>query len=116
MDGILQLSQSLITIAEQTVLCSELEFNHLARSFSEEDSIDEKRFYFLRWEREALRSFVENSTSAYQDLLNEAQNVWETRDYEQVADNSTVTTASNETPGASSYMTEDPRGPEYKTG
>ena len=46
-DRILQLSESLITIAQKKILSSEFEYNRLDRSLLEEDSADEKRFFFL---------------------------------------------------------------------
>ena len=58
--GILLRSQSLKSIAEQRILASEFEFNNLARCQWEPDSEDAKRFYFLRWEHEALQNFVKN--------------------------------------------------------
>ena len=39
---ILQLSDSVIAIAQQTILSSEFEYNHLNRILLEEDSGDEK--------------------------------------------------------------------------
>ena len=101
-DAILQLSESLITIAQQKILPSEFEYNHLNRSLLEEDSVDEKRFFFLRWEREALQNFVETSTEAHSLLFTETQNEWHTDDILAAdkldAENSTVSTGSIDTP------------------
>jgi hypothetical protein len=95
---ILQLSDSVITIAQQKILSSEFEYNHLNRILLEEDSADEKRFFFFRWEREALQKFVDASTEAYSLLLTETQNVWHTDDILAAdkldAENSTVSTGS----------------------
>ena len=102
MDAILQLSESLITIAQQKILSSEFEYNHLNRSLLEEDSADEKRFFSLWWEREALQKFVDISTEAHSLLLTKTQNVWHTDDILAAdkldAENSTVSTGSIDTP------------------
>ena len=91
-DRILLITQSLTKIAEQRIVATKIEFNNLARCQWDPDSEDAKSFYFLRWEREALRKFVEITTSAYRSLHNETQNVWHTTylDRWEEAENSTT--------------------------
>jgi hypothetical protein len=73
---ILRLVQDAQTIASRTLAASEQEFQLLSRTPWAEETESARRFYWLRWQRDALRSFINEQALVTENLRQETDNVW----------------------------------------
>jgi hypothetical protein len=79
-DDILSMTQAVCRTAKRIVDSTEDEYQWLRNSQWSEDSPQEKRFFWLRWQREALSNFVSEAGAAAANLRAETQNVWNSRE------------------------------------
>ena len=76
MNEILRLVQDAQTIASRTLAGSEQEHQHLSRTQWAEETESTRRFYWLRWQRDALRNFINEQALVTENLRQETYNVW----------------------------------------
>jgi hypothetical protein len=75
-NDILRITQSVVRIAQRAVDRSEAEYQRLRNTEWTDDTPQGRRFYWLRWEREALANFIAQAGAAAANLEAETQNVW----------------------------------------
>lgn len=73
-------TQTVVRTAKRILKSTEDEYQWLSDQDWSEDSPQEKRFFWLRWQREALTNFVSQAGAAAANLASETQNVWNSRD------------------------------------
>ena len=56
---------------------SEQEYQELRNSEWPEDSDSARRFYWLRWQRDALQNFANQQAEVTENLWTETNNVWQ---------------------------------------
>ena len=74
-DDILSMTRAVCRTAKRIVDSTEDEYQWLRNSEWSEDSPQAKRFYWLRWQREALSNLVSQAGAAAANLHTETQNV-----------------------------------------
>ena len=77
---ILSLVRDARSRADRILRESEQEYQNLRNSDWTEDSNSARRFYWLRWQRDALRRFVDEQEQVTQNLWTETNNVWQESD------------------------------------
>ena len=75
-EDILRLVHDAQTIASRTIAASEQEYQNLSNTQWAEDTENARRFYWLRWQRDALRSFINEQALVTENLRQETDNVW----------------------------------------
>ena len=78
--GILSLVRDTRSRADRILRESEQEYQSLRSSVWTEDSDSARRFYWLRWQRDALSRFVNEQQQVTENLWTETNNVWQESD------------------------------------
>ena len=92
---ILLITQTVCCTAKRIIDSTEDEYQWLRNSEWSENSPQAKRFYWLRWQREALSNFVLQTGAAAANLLTETQNVWNSRDLAEIEEREDARTTSS---------------------
>ena len=74
---ILSLVREAQSLASRLISESEQEYQNLRNSERPEDSDSARRFYWLRWQRDALRNFADQQAQVTENLWTETNNVWQ---------------------------------------
>ena len=82
--NILVVMWSVCRTAQRLLESSKAEYQHLRNLEWSEDTPQAQRFYWLRWQREALANFVAQAGSAADNLQTETQNVWNSKDIAEI--------------------------------
>ena len=77
---ILSLVRDARSRADRILRESEQEYQSLRSSVWTEDSESARRFYWLRWQRDALSRFVNEQQQVTENLWTETNNVWQESD------------------------------------
>ena len=93
---ILSLVRVARSLAVRILADFEEEYQDLRNTYWPEDSDAARRFYWLRWQRDALQNFANQQAEVTEDLWTETNNVWQASELID-ADNADTTPAADTT-------------------